>query len=309
MGTADITLRHVVRSHPEALVQALDIPGRVEVVGWLDTQVTALERRLDKALGLLVDGELCALQTEFELRLRPKRMDGRVCTYQGLFRMGRSVEAPDAPRPPIESLVVVLSGRAKPWPRKRKIRIGWRKTKWAGHRYHIDAVYQRTVAELCARGSVLWLVFVPLARDATAEAVRRVVAELRVRVPLLEERAEMYAALLVLADVDPWGYHLREEIEAMLQDEGMDELFKVSPTLQRTFEQGKKEGLEKGVQKGIELMLRRLFVRRLGRPLTEMEQRALSGKARKQDPGAVEDRALSLEGEALAAWLLDPDAT
>ena len=145
--------------------------------------------------------------------------------------------------------------------------------------------------------------FVPLARDATAEAVRRVVAELRARVPLFEERAEMYAL----------GYHLREEIEAMLQDEGMDELFKVSPTLQRTFEQGKKkgreEGLQKGLQKGIELMLRRLFVRRLGRPLTEMEQRALSGKARKQDPGAVEDRALSLEGEALAAWLLDPNAT
>ena len=70
MGSADITLRHVVRSHPEALVQALDIPGHVEVVGWLDTQVTALERRLDKALGLLVDGELCALQTEFKLCLR-----------------------------------------------------------------------------------------------------------------------------------------------------------------------------------------------------------------------------------------------
>ena len=166
-------------------------------------------------------------------------------TYQALFRMGRSVEAPDAPRPPIESLVVVLSGRAKPWPRERKIRIGWRKTRWAGHRYHIDAVYQRTVAELWARGSVLWLVFVPLARDATAEAVRRVVAELRVRVSDLEERAEMYAALLVLADVEPWRYPLREEIVAMLQDEGMDELFKVSPTLQRTFAQGKQEGLKR----------------------------------------------------------------
>ena len=117
------------RSHAGGCCGALDIPGHVEVVGWLDTQVTTLERRLDKALGLLVDGELCALQTEFELCLRPKRMDGRVSTYQALFHMGRSVEAPDASRPPIESLVVMLSGRAKPWPRERKIRIGWRKTR------------------------------------------------------------------------------------------------------------------------------------------------------------------------------------
>ena len=55
-------------------------------------------------------------------------------------------------------------------------------------------------------------------------------------------------------------------------------------------------------------MLRRLFLRRLGRPLTEEEQQALVARARVQDPEEVEDRALSLEGEALAAWLLDPNA-
>jgi hypothetical protein len=79
---------------------------------------------------------------------------------------------------------------------------------------------------LMARGSVLWLVFVPLARDATVEAVRRVVAELRARVSDPAERADLYAA-----------------------------------------------------------------------------------RARVQDPEEVEDRALALEGEALAAWLLDPNAT
>src|SRR5689334_6102912 len=109
MGTADITLRHVVRSHPEALVQVLVIKGRVEVVGWLDTQVTALERRLDKALALRVDGSDRALQTEFEHRLSIKRMDERVRVYQAMFHLGRSSEAPDQPRPPIESLVVALS--------------------------------------------------------------------------------------------------------------------------------------------------------------------------------------------------------
>jgi hypothetical protein len=97
----------------------------------------------------------------------------------------------------------------------------------------------------------------------------------------------------------------------MLQDESM-ELIKLSPTLREAFEEGEKKGIEKGVKKGrrqaIEMMLCRLFSRRLGRPLTEQEQRALVDRARVQDPQEVEDRALSLEGEALAAWLLDPNA-
>ncbi|MFO0760866.1 MAG: hypothetical protein U0359_30595 [Byssovorax sp.] len=109
----------------------------------------------------------------------------------------------------------------------------------------------------------------------------------------------------------------------MLQDEGM-ELIKVSKTLREAFEKGAekgikegvKEGVKKGVKKGvekgrrqaIEMMLRRLFLRRLGRPLTEQEQQALVARVRVQDPEEVEDRALSLEGEALAAWLLDPNA-
>jgi hypothetical protein len=302
MGTADITLRHIVRSHPEALVQVLGIAieRRVEVVGWIDTQVTALERRLDKALGLRIDGELRALQTEFEVALRVERMDRRVCDYQAMFRLGRSVQAPAQPRPPIESLVVVLTGRRKPWPKVRRVRISWPEGKWAGHRYRIDAVYQRTVAELMARGSVLWLVFVPLA----VEAVRRVVAELRARVSDPAERADLYAAFLVMASLDPWGYHLREETAAMLQDD-YSEMLKASATVREWYGQG----VKKGRRQAIETMLRRLFLRRLGRPLTEQEQQALVARARVQDPEEVEDRALALEGEALAAWLLDPNAT
>ena len=69
MGSADITLRHIVRQHPEALVDAMGLGRPVEIVGWLDIQVTALERRLDKALGLRVGGELRALHVEFEYEL------------------------------------------------------------------------------------------------------------------------------------------------------------------------------------------------------------------------------------------------
>ncbi len=201
--------------------------------------------------------------------------------------------------PPIESLVVVLTGR-KPWPTQGKHRTGWPEQKWSGIHYRIDAVYQRTVAELRARGSVLWLVFVPLARDATLEAVGGVLEELRRRVTDPEELGDLFAALLVMADVDPWGHNLREEIAAMV--ETSTDLLQVSKTLRETFEKGRREAVLD--------MLRRLFVRRMGRPLTEQEQKALAMRATREasDPADMQEHALSLEGEALAAWLLDPNA-
>jgi hypothetical protein len=310
MGDADITLRHIVRRHPEALIQPLEVQGRVEVVGWLDTQVTTLERRLDSAVGLRVEGELRALHVEFAYELT-RNMGRRIYVYQALFNLGRASERPGEAVPPIESLVVVLTGRKKPWPPDGKHRTGWPGRRWSGVRYRIDAVYQRTVEELRVRGSVLWLVFTPLARDATVGSVRRVVDELRERVQDAEELADLYTALLVMADVDPWGHTLREEIAAMLESEGRD-LIEVSKTLRDAFEKGEKKGIERGIErgekKGIEKMLARLFVRRLGRALTEREQQALAARTRAQAPEEVEDRALDLEGEALAAWLLDPDA-
>lgn len=63
------------------------------------------------------------------------------------------------------------------------------------------------------------------------------------------------------------------------------------------------------MREGVERMLRRLFARRVGRELTQAEQQALSARAHAGDPEAVEDRALTLEGERLASWLLDPNAT
>lgn len=91
---------------------------------------------------------------------------------------------------------------------------------------------------------------------------------------------------------------------------GSKDLIEVSKTLREAFEKGQKagrqEGFEKGRREAVETMLHRLFMRRLGRALTEREQQALA--ARTQDPELAEDRALSLEGEALAAWLLDPGA-
>jgi hypothetical protein len=111
------------------------------------------------------------------------------------------------------------------------------------------------------------------------------------------------------------GPRFRNEIAAMLGDKGM-KLVRMSRPLRDVFELGAKKGLKRGIEKGIdegeklgiERMLRSLFVRCLGRALTEQEQQALSHRARGEDPEGAQDRALSLEPEALAAWLLDSNA-
>jgi len=64
----------------------------------------------------------------------------------------------------------------------------------------------------------------------------------------------------------------------MLQTEGKD-LIQGSKTLRDAFEKGIEKGIEKGRKEGIEEMLRRLFMRRLGRALTEREQQALITRA------------------------------
>ena len=52
---------------------------------------------------------------------------------------------------------------------------------------------------------MLWLVFVPLAKDATIAVLREVIAAIHTGAATDEERAELYTALLVMAAVDPGG--------------------------------------------------------------------------------------------------------
>jgi hypothetical protein len=298
MGTADITLRHVSRRHAEALARAYVSGGPVEIVGWDDTQVTAVERRLDKTLLLRRTGRLHALSIEFVYRYE-RDLPDRVHEYQGMSRMAFRDAHPDRRPPPTETVVILLTGRRKPWPDEIALRTGWRGRRFSGTRFRVDAIYQRTVAELVARGSPLWLAFTPLARDATPEAMRWVVTTLRAQVPDDDDRWDLLGTLLVLADVDPWGHTLRQEIEAMIQYEERTDLMDVSKTL--------RDAYDRGQRKGIEQMLRGLFMSRLRRSLTADEQHALATQATR-DPEQAQDKALSLEGEALAAWLLSPVA-
>ena len=322
MGDADITLRHVARRRPAELARPFLPPGRsIEGVGWIDTQLTHLERRVDKGLRLHIDGELRALQIELFLDLRPE-VPRRMFNYLGLLSLALDAEAQGQAAPPIESVAVVLSGRKRRWPKWGSHCTAWPKSRFSGAHFRIDAVYQRTVAELRARGSVLWLVFTPLARDATAKAMRTVVKEIQAGAEDEEDRIDLYAALLTMAKIDPWKHNLEEEIRAMLMMTPTDnerlrrilcEL--VQEDIDRAREEGIEKGIEKGIAKGreetreemIRALLGRLFTRRVGRRPSTAEERALVERARDLGAEQVEDALLDHEGEALVRWLLGSD--
>lgn len=85
------------------------------------------------------------------------------------------------------------------------------------------------------------------------------------------------------------------------------DMLTVSKTLRDAYDRGYREGFEKGVKIGIEigvhLMKHDLFTERLHRPLTTREQEALAAWI-SQDPEQVLNGLLSLEGDALASWLV-----
>src|SRR3954471_23934975 len=107
MGDADITLRHISRRHAEALAPPYVPDGPLSVVGWADTQPTAIERRLDKTLLLRLAGQLRALEVEFEYRYK-RDLPDRIHDYQALSRMAFRDERPRKPPPPMETVVILL---------------------------------------------------------------------------------------------------------------------------------------------------------------------------------------------------------
>ena len=303
MGDADITLRHITRRRPDDLARAFVRAGdAVEVIGWIDTQVTTMERRLDKALRLRVAGEPRVLHLEFCDELRADVPD-RIFEYAGFLFTILRAEAPEGPVPPIESIAIVLRGRRRLLPKAGERRTSWPGSPFSGVRYRIDAVYQRTVAELRARGSVLWLAFTPLARDATPAAIRDVIEEIRLQAMNEEERDELYATLVVLASIDPWGHNLRREIIMSVEEKTYERL-KQTPVIGAWFEEAEQRGIEKGVAQ----LLHRLFARRVGRQLTTDEERSITERVRALGEDQVEAAVLDLEGDALARWLAEPVA-
>jgi len=110
-------------------------------------------------------------------------------------------------------------------------------------RFRIEAVYQRTAAELLAHSGVLWLVFAPLARDASETTLRLAVQAARERAQSREELEDLASAMHVLATARPRRPSLTARMIDMFKEEGL---------IERTwlFQHGVEKGIEKGVEKG-----------------------------------------------------------
>lgn len=147
---------------------------------------------------------------------------------------------------------------------------------FCGVRFRVDAVYQRTVAELLARSSAFWLIFAPLAKDATPERMAEVVERLRSETSK-REFEELAVALVVMADVDKRRRGLRKSIVPLLKEEVVMQSWVYKQGLEKGLKQGIEQGIEQGVEKGqltgVRLALRRVLDRR-GLPLSpELETR------------------------------------
>jgi hypothetical protein len=248
----DLALRHLSRRFPEELARAV-LPHAREIrdVAWTETQLTARQRRMDRGLHVVADGHARVALVEWELRWR-RTLPYRMFEYHVLQAMALREAAKKGTRvPTVLSTVVLLSGRAEPWPTYACYRTSPRGERFSGVRFRIDAVYQRTLAELRARESALWMVFAPLVVDASAEAMPQVLDALRARVTR-ERFEELAVAMAVLADADARKRGLREAIDAYLPKELVMKNWIYRMGLESGIEQGIEQGIEKGIEKGRE---------------------------------------------------------
>jgi hypothetical protein len=212
----DLTLRHVSRQFPEQLARALLPPDAIiTAASWTDTQLTSRQRRLDRALDVTVGGERRFEHAEMQAEMEAD-VPFRIYEYHALFALALASETPAGAKVPrIRSTLVLLSGRDKPWPEQGEYRTSPDDEPFSGVCFRIDPVYQRTVAELAARHSPLWMIFAPLAVDADPDRMKEVLDRLRAETSP-RDFGELAAALTVVAAKDKRRRGLREVILGML---------------------------------------------------------------------------------------------
>jgi hypothetical protein len=244
----DMTLRNVSQQFPTTFARAILPPGmNVSAATWLDTQMTARQRRLDRVLDIVADGRRRLEHTEWQLEWE-KDLPERLFEYHFLIALAVVAETPERHlRPPIRTTVVLLSGREKPWPAQDEYRTSPDGEPFTGVVFHIDAVYQRTVAELAGRESPFWLMFAPLAVDADAATMSLAVAALRQRTTP-HELEGLATAMLVMAETDKRHRGLRDAILPLLTKETFMQSW--------VYKQGKVEGKAEGEANALLLVLR-----------------------------------------------------
>jgi len=307
--SVDLILRHVSHRFPEALARGLlGVEGPVEA-SVLETQVSSRHRELDRTLDVRFRGERRLFHFEWQGEM-PANMPFRSYEYQSLMAFAMAADSRNGPQllPPIETVVVLLGGREEPWPPYGSYRLSPPEAPFSGVHFRIEPVYQRTVAELAARGP-FWAIFAPLAVDADAQKVTRAMQELRATVSP-EAFDELGVALAVLADADQRHRGLRDVVRSLLPRELVMQNWIYKEGMEKGEEKGREEGLKQGLKQGVEKGLEqglqplvRLFERRLARSLTPAERATLTERLREQGPERVGDVVLDLSPEDLATWL------
>lgn len=288
--SVDLILRHVSHRFPAELARGLlGVEGPLTATV-LETQVASRHRELDRTLDVQVRGERRLFHLEWQGQM-PANMPFRSYEYQSLMAFAVAAESRggSALVPPIESVVVLLGGREEPWPAYGSYRLSPPDAPFSGVHFRIEPVYQRTVADLAARGP-FWPIFAPLAVDADKRRITRVMEDLRAQVSP-EAFEELGVAMAVLAEADRRGRDLRSVVKTMLPRELVMQNWIY------------KEGLEDGLEKGALRSLARQFERRLARPLTEAERSRLAERIHEQGTESASDAVLDLPAQDLATWL------
>jgi hypothetical protein len=296
----DLTLRSVTRQFPAELARALLPPGAVIAsASWIETQLTQRQRRLDRCLEVVTDGQRLLSHVEWQVEMTAD-MPFRLYEYNAMAAIALAEGAkPHEPPPRLQTTLVLLSGREKPWPESGTYRTSPDDQPFSGVTFRIEAVYQRTVAELSARGP-LWAIFAPLAVDADPARMKDVVDRLRATQPP-RKFGELAVALTVTAAKDKRRRGLDGVIFSMLsKEEAMQ-----SPV----YEMGERDGEAKGERKGEHKTVLHLYELRLGRTLTDAERTTLTRRLEGLGVTRVLNMPCELSADALAAWLADPAAT
>jgi hypothetical protein len=322
-NSVDLILRHVSHRFPDELARALlgaDVPVHATVH---ETQITSRHRELDRTLDVRVGDERRLFHIEWQTDM-PADMPFRTHEYQTLLSLAVAAENRNGSQlmPPIESVVVLLSGREEPWPAYGSYRLSPPDAPFSGVHFRIEPVYQRTLAELEARDSPFWMIFAPLAADADPAGVERVIAALRARVSK-EEFEELGTAMAVLAEADGRERGLRDVVRSLMKEElamnnwlfkegkakGLEEgLAKgleegLTKGLAEGLTKGRQEGLQEGLQEGELRSLVHFFERRLARTLSPDERATLAERLREQSAEPIWDAVLDLSPQELVAWL------